>query len=199
MGSQVPDVTVRFAASFGRRLLYDPKYNSLEPVARLAWFEANLIATEFDGWFPEAALQQRFALLQSDSYYQADRFLEVIIGPLSRAGLLDDHKDDDGWPWHHIAGWDKYQPDPLNHTRAMTGAERVAKHRAKKRAETEAVTPVTPVTPRAGASSSSSSSVSKRPSRKRTNGRLGSSEDPTPGEAKAILEKYGYKPPERTS
>lgn len=168
MGTQVPANVVRFDASFGRRLLYDPAYNSLGAIQRCAWFEANLIATEYDGWFPGAALQLRFAPFQDDSYYNADRFVEVIIAPLQEVGLLDDEEERDGWPWFHIKGWEKWQPDPLEaRSKPMTSAERVAKHRAKKRGVTpvtEPVTPVTPVTPHAGASSSSSSSVSKKPS-----------------------------------
>lgn len=156
MGSQVPDVPVRFDVSFGRRLLRLPSYAGLPPVQRLMWFEANLIATEFDGWFPVWDLQRQVP--------------GGDLQPIVDAGLFEDLELRDGFEWYHIAGWDKYQPSPRERRNGgpMTGAERVAKHRAKKRAEEAGVTLVTPgvteplqaVTPHAGASSSSSSSSS---------------------------------------
>ncbi len=174
MGSQVPDVPVRFAASFGRRLLYDPTYNKLGPICRCAWFEANLIATEFDGRFPVSALEARLSLLREDP--------TPILTRLREVGLISIERNRE---WGRITGWEKYQSAP---DRPKTSTERVRRHRAKKRAETHETLQPLRVTPRAR--TSESSSESKRPLRKRTNGSTG--EKPMPmvkfGEA---MEKAG--------
>lgn len=170
---------MRFAAQLGRSLLYDPAYNSVGMSAQWAWDQANLIATEFDGWVPEQALRSRFydvaGMVGCYEETLIDHFDHEIAQPLLNAGLFDETEDRSGWVWYHIAGWAKYQPDPLairsSGQTAMTSAERKRRQRAKEAVTAES-RPVTvsrdshgasrPVTPHARPSSSLSSSVSKK-------------------------------------
>lgn len=157
MGSQVPDVPVRFAASFGRRLLYDPNYNKLGPVGRCAWFEANLIATEYDGRFPLSALEDRLTILMEEA--------GPTVARLKEAGMITIERNR---VWARIVGWEKWQADPLEkrHDGPMTPAEKQRAYRARKRVT--GVTNALPgVTTPARASESSSSSMSKHPARAR--------------------------------
>ena len=193
MGSQIPDWPVRFAASFGRRLLFDPSYNSVSMEARAAWYEANLIATEYDGVFPDHALWLRFFAQRwtMEAYGK-------LIAELLEAGLI---LATDEPQWYSITGWGKYQPDPLDKGPSQTaGAKRMRKLRADRKvdgAHSARVRTVrterTNTSPRAGASSSSSSSLSKIPPA-HTRGTAKKNGEVTPGEAKALLEKYGYRP-----
>lgn len=149
MGSQTPDVPVRFAASFGRRLLYDPAYNRVNIECRGAWFEANLIATEFDGRFPIPALEMRLKVTGADPM--------PVLQALQNAGLIE---ADDDPEWMRIVGWEKYQPEPFGRSaKDPTGAERQRRYR--ERHVTVRNGSNGDVTPHARTSESSSSSLSK--------------------------------------
>jgi len=171
VGSQVPPNTVRFDASFGRRLLHDPAYLRVGALARCAWFEANLIATEFDGVFAEEALVAR--MTQALSFYTSSPevtglwpwgvvprgiIIDECLDPLVTEGLIT--SDDHGW--YRINGWEKWQPDPLATPKKSTEEKRRAhaeaqkRLRDRKRDQRDLRDPN--VTSRARASSSSSSS-----------------------------------------
>ena len=201
MGSQIPPNTVRFDASFGRRLLHDPAYLRVGALARCAWFEANLIATEFDGVFAEEALVAR--MTQALSFYMSGPevtglwpwsviprgvIMDECIDPLIGGGLIA--PDDEGW--YRIVGWDKWQPDPFAKPKAarLTPAEKQKAYRERRKAAVTAVTASLPdVTSRARTSSSSSSS--KTVARTRARGDDLSIEEET---RRAMLKKMGFDP-----
>ena len=222
MGSQVPDRLVSFGVSFGRALLTHPDYNSIGLFSRYAWFEANLAATERDGWFAvrvvELRIDQAWGLV--DPLIVPSGVLEAIHinygmvwQELVDQGMIAPLTGKDGW--YRIVGWEKYQAGPDRAERAIPGetpedrARRLARDRKRRQRShgedhtvtpvTESrvtVTPVTPVTPshgtRARTSVSSSSSVSKTYPAHTREGR----EEPnvtTPRSVKEVLEKIGGK------
>ena len=107
-----------------REMLSNPRYGKQPAEVRLAFYEL-LLLTEDDGTLPD--LEQCAWALRWD-----EDALESAIGTLTSVGWLLD--DGDALRW---AKWGDYQAE-------SPGAERVRRHRARKRADCNA--PVTPVT-----------------------------------------------------
>ncbi len=151
MSGQIPDWPVRFDVRIGRRILWDPAYLSVNIEARGLWLEANLIATEFDGRVPDAALHAR-CIAEAWTREHYDDTIQSLVDN----GLFEETTEGpDGDVWYIIVGWEKYQPDPLEKHAPGPADEtpeerkkRLARERQQRRRSrvTQPVTLVTPVT-----------------------------------------------------